>query len=194
VHKVSIIPRGASALGYTLQRPAEDRFLMSRQELENRLAVLLGGRASEMIVFNQSSTGAADDLAKATDLARNMITRYGMGERMGLATYEHEPNTFLQKQYMATLEQRLYSEQTAREIDIEVRKLVDNAYKRAISMLTERRALLETAALRLLEKETLTEEELDEIVKNSGVATVKPAADRPASDVVPIMNQDQQAV
>lgn len=194
VHKVSIIPRGSSALGYTMQRPTEDRFLMSRDELRNRLTVLLGGRASEMLVFNQASTGAADDLAKATDLARNMVTRYGMAERLGLITYEHEPNNFLQKQYMTTLEQRLYSEETAREIDIEVRKLVDMAYKTAISMLTEKRALLETAAIRLLEKETLTDEELADILKSAGTPQVKPAANRPASDVVPIQGPDQKAV
>jgi cell division protease FtsH len=192
VHKVSIIPRGNSALGYTMQRPTEDRFLMSRTELENRLTVLLGGRAAEMIVFNQASTGAADDLAKATDLARNMITRYGMAERLGLITYEHEPNSFLQKQYMTTLEQRLYSEETAREIDMEVRKLVDQAYKSALSMLNEKRNLLETAAKSLLEKETLTEEELNDIV--NGHIQRRWSTDRPAADVVPIMNDEQKAV
>src|SRR5688572_32825419 len=84
VHKVSIIPRGAGALGYTMQRPTEDRFLMLREELENRLVVLLGGRAAEMIIYGQASTGAADDLAKATDLARNMVTRFGMNDKLGL--------------------------------------------------------------------------------------------------------------
>lgn len=192
VHKVSIIPRGSSALGYTMQRPAEDRFLMSRQELENRLVVLLGGRAAEMITFNQSSTGAADDLAKATEIARNMIMRYGMGDRLGLLAYDHEPNGFLQKNYMASLEQRMYSEETAREIDIEVRKLVDNAYKRAMSMLNERKALLEIAAKRLLEKETLTEEELDQIVNDE--IKKRWNTNRPATDIVPIKNDEQKAV
>ncbi|HEY9789204.1 MAG TPA: ATP-dependent zinc metalloprotease FtsH [Candidatus Obscuribacterales bacterium] len=191
VHKVSIIPRGSAALGYTMQRPTEDRFLMSRTELENRLVVLLGGRSAELIIFNQVSTGAADDLSKATEIARNMITRYGMADRMGPVTYENEPNGFLQKQYMATLQERLYSEETAREIDMEVRKLVEAANKRAMSMLGERRALLERAAKRLLEKETLTKEELDEIVD---AEVPRWNTNRPATDVVPIQNDQQKAV
>jgi cell division protease FtsH len=193
VHKVSIIPRGSGALGYTMQRPTEDHFLMSQEELENRLAVLLGGRAAEMIVFNQASTGAADDLAKATDIARNMITRYGMGERLGLITYDHEPNSFLQHQYMATLEQRMYSEDTARQIDAEIRKLVDNAYKRALSMLNERRLILEAAAKLLLQKETLTHEELQELLGKPEAPT-RLNTGRPASDIVPIQNPEQKAV
>ena len=96
VHKVSIIPRGIGALGYTIQRPTEDRYLMSREELENRMAVLLGGRAAETIVFGELSTGAADDLQKVTDIARAMVTRYGMVEKLGQVTFEDQPQSFLE--------------------------------------------------------------------------------------------------
>src|SRR5918995_219149 len=95
VHKVSIIPRGVGALGYTIQRPTEDRFLMTKEELENKMAVLLGGRAAEFIVFGHFSTGAADDLRRVTDIARSMVTRYGMSETLGSVAYDREPGTFL---------------------------------------------------------------------------------------------------
>lgn len=192
VHKVSIIPRGAGALGYTMQRPTEDRFLMLRDELESRLIVLLGGRAAEMIIYGQASTGAADDLAKATDIARNMVTRFGMNEKLGYVTYESEPNGYLQKNFMASLEQRMYSDETAREIDEQVRQIVENAYNRAFSMLNQRRHLLENSARRLLEKETLTQDELEEIVAGEFPWRKAPAG--PANDIVPIENPDRKAV
>ena len=90
MHKVSIIPRGVGALGYTIQRPTEDRFLMRRAELENKMAVLLGGRAAEQVVFNEISTGATDDLVRATDLARAMVLRYGMSDALGNVAYDRE--------------------------------------------------------------------------------------------------------
>jgi cell division protease FtsH len=192
VHKVSIIPRGAGALGYTMQRPTEDRFLMLREELENRLVVLLGGRAAEMIIYGQASTGAADDLAKATDLARNMVTRFGMNDKLGLVTYESEPNGFLQKQYMASLEQKLYSDRTAQIIDEQVRKIVETAYQKAHRMLSEKHHLLENAARLLLEKETLTQEELEEIV--AGEFPWRQGPTRGGTDIVPIENPDRKAV
>ena len=108
VHKISIIPRGIGALGYTIQRPTEDRYLMTREELENKMAVLLGGRAAEHLVFGHLSTGASDDLSKATDIARSMVTRFGMGEALGPVTYETEPTSFLGQAYGS---QRLYSEE-----------------------------------------------------------------------------------
>ncbi|MDP6705076.1 MAG: ATP-dependent zinc metalloprotease FtsH [Alphaproteobacteria bacterium] len=162
VHKVSIIPRGVGALGYTLQRPTEDRFLMTRGELVDKMAVLLGGRAAEDLIFDELSTGAADDLSKATDIARGMVTRYGMVEGLGQVTYETDPAPFLQPQGGVPQfgEVRRYSEETAREIDCAVRKLVDAAYTRARALLESNREVLKRSAGALLERETLTEEDL----------------------------------
>jgi len=161
VHKVSIIPRGIGALGYTIQRPTEDRYLMTREELENKMAVLLGGRAAEMLVFGHLSTGAADDLAKATDIARGMITRYGMGETLGNVVYETESAPFLsQGDGLSGWQPRRYSEETAREIDCAVRRIVDQAFERAQAILAKHRDRLEKGAKELLENETLTEEAL----------------------------------
>jgi cell division protease FtsH len=159
VHKVSVIPRGISALGYTIQRPTEDRFLMTREELLNKMAVLLGGRAAELIVFGHLSTGAADDLAKVTDIARSMVMRYGMNEELGNVAYEHERPLFLGGMRAGGGE-REYSEQTAREIDVAVRRLVDRAFEAAKNILTQKRTVLESSAMELLQKETLNEEDL----------------------------------
>jgi cell division protease FtsH len=159
VEKVSIIPRGISALGYTIQRPTEDRFLMTREEMETRLATLLGGRAAEMLVFGVPSTGAADDLARATDMARAIVTRYGMNERLGLVAYETERHPFLNG-VPEPQGERSYSEQTAREIDCEVRELVRAAYDSATRVLVRARHVLELGAHALLEKESLGESEL----------------------------------
>lgn len=160
IQKVSIIPRGVGALGYTMQRPTEDRFLMSRPELENKLAILLGGRAAEMLVFDEESTGASDDLAKATDVARSMATRYGMVKDLGPITYENETQSFLTGYQNPYPEARHFSEATAREIDCAVRDLISGALERAISILTEHRSQLDIAASLLLTKETLTQEDL----------------------------------
>ncbi|MFO0696389.1 MAG: ATP-dependent zinc metalloprotease FtsH [Polyangiales bacterium] len=157
VHKVSIIPRGIGALGYTIQRPTEDRYLMTREELENKLAVLLGGRAAEHLIFGHLSTGAADDLARATDIARSMVTRYGMVPELGNVAYDSEPSTFLGGAPMPAAMTRMYSESTAHEIDGAVRTIVDGAFTRARSILEHHRAVLEEAARKLLEVETLDE-------------------------------------
>src|SRR4051812_43315381 len=145
VHKVSIIPRGIGALGYTIQRPIEDRFLMTREELENKMAVLLGGRASEHIVFSHLSTGASDDLAKVTDIARNMVMRYGMDEKLGHVAYESERPAFLGDPGAAMMpaRERRYSDVTARVIDEEVLKLVETAFERTVGLLRARRSILE---------------------------------------------------
>ncbi|WP_460426435.1 ATP-dependent zinc metalloprotease FtsH [Azotobacter armeniacus] len=165
VHKVSIIPRGMGALGYTIQRPTEDRFLMTREELENKMAVLLGGRAAEWIVFSHFSTGAADDLAKVTDIARAMVTRYGMSERLGHVTLEREQHSYLGVEQMYGLPARHeYGETTATAIDAEVQAIVERAFQRTVALLEERRALLERSARRLLEEETLDAEQLAELV------------------------------
>jgi len=163
VHKVSIIPRGIGSLGYTIQRPTEDRFLMSSFELKNKMAVLLGGRAAEAMIFSDISTGAADDLAKATDIARGMVTRYGMAEALGQMAYEAEPHQFLGTGQLGV--ERKYSEETAHKIDIAVSELVDEAFKNATEILLEKRATLEKAASALLEKETLSGEQLKALYK-----------------------------
>ncbi len=151
VHKVSIIPRGIGALGYTIQRPTEDRFLMTLEELENKMAVLLGGRAAEKIVFGHLSTGAADDLAKVTDIARAIVTRYGMSERLGHIALEKDRRSFLatDQPYYGPQE-RTYSDETAAAVDKEVRRIVDETFERT--------------ARRLLEKETLDGLEIQELV------------------------------
>jgi cell division protease FtsH len=158
VHKVSIIPRGVGALGYTLQRPTEDRFLMTVEELENKITVLLGGRAAEQLVFGEISTGAADDLMKVTEIARSMVTRYGMDPALGQAALESERGTFLGQPIEGG--GRRFSEDTAREIDVAVRERIDRTYQRALEILRARRGELESLAAKLLEKETLTAEEL----------------------------------
>ncbi len=165
IHKVSIIPRGVGALGYTIQRPTEDRFVMTREELENKMAVLLGGRASEQVVFGHLSTGAADDLRRVTDIARSMVTRYGMSERLGSVAYDRDPRTFLSGPDlpMPPREQD-YAEKTAAAIDDEVRLLVQHAMDCALAILKEKRGILERSARRLLEKETLDEKELTELI------------------------------
>lgn len=156
VHKVSIIPRGIGALGYTIQRPTEDRYLMTREELENKIAVLLGGRAAEKLVFGKLSTGAADDLAKATDIARDMITRYGMDEELGYIAYEAQRPRFLDVPEMVSGGCRV-SEATQGRIDLAVRGIVMGVFQRAYDILEENRALLDRCANELLAKETLDE-------------------------------------
>ena len=158
VHKVSIIPRGVGALGYTLQRPTEDRFLMTVEELENKMTVLLGGRAAEQLVFGEISTGAADDLMKVTEIARSMVTRYGMDPALGQAALETERGAFLGQPIEGG--GRRFSENTAREIDLAVRERIDRTYQKALDILRARRAELDRLAKVLLEKETLTADEL----------------------------------
>ena len=154
VHKISIIPRGIGALGYTIQRPTEDRYLMTREELEQKMLVLLGGRAAEHVAFGHLSTGAADDLSKATEIARSMVTRYGMGGALGPVSYETEPNGFLGP---LAGTRRLYAEETAREIDLAVRDLVQTAFARARAILVTNRAVLDESARELLARETLAD-------------------------------------
>ena len=159
VHKVSIIPRGVGALGYTMQRPSEDRYLSSRQELRDRLAVLMGGRAAEVLVIGDISTGAGDDLAKATDIAHDMVARHGMSAEVGPVVYDHRPARFLDLPEPLGPERGL-SDHTAQAIDAAVRALVEEAQTRATGLLRERRALLDEGAARLLAEETLSEADL----------------------------------
>jgi len=168
IHKISIIPRGVGALGYTIQRPTEDRFLMTRDELDNKMAVLLGGRAAELTVFSHLSTGAADDLRRVTDIARAMVTRYGMSERLGSVAYDRDPRSFLTGPNLPSPQhEQDYGEETAATIDDEVRKIVQSTMSRALVILREKRDALERIARRLLEKETLEEKDLTELLRPS---------------------------
>jgi cell division protease FtsH len=161
VEKVSIIPRGVGALGYTMQHPTEDRFLMGRQELLDRLCVLLGGRAAEMLTGEDISTGAADDLTKATDIARGIVLRYGMDKRLGPVAWDTDQGSqFLQQQPGSFWRNRRFSEETAREIDQAVKEYLERALQRAVNILRGNRSALEEGAAALLAHETLAGSEI----------------------------------
>ena len=163
VQKISIIPRGVAALGYTLQLPTEDRFLMTKSELENRIAVLLGGRVAEELVFHEASTGARDDLVKATDIAKSMVKIYGMSEKLGKVSFErNQQPLFLQAGQLPA--QADYSEDIARQIDFEVRQILDRQYMKTTAILKANADSLHKAAGVLLTKETISGEELSAIV------------------------------
>ncbi|MGQ9693376.1 MAG: ATP-dependent zinc metalloprotease FtsH [Thermodesulfobacteriota bacterium] len=165
VHKISIIPRGIAALGYTQQQPTEDRYLMTRSELLDRIAVLLGGRVAEELVFGEMSTGAQSDLQRATDIARAMVTEYGMSDRLGLVTYERERRPiFLPESFTPT---KTYSEAKAAEIDEEISRVMEEAHRRVKKILSERRETLDTLAKLLLEKEIVQGEELRRLLGKS---------------------------
>lgn len=172
VRKVSIIPRGVAALGYTQQLPTEDRYLMTRSELEDRLAVLLGGRVAEELIFDDVSTGARDDLDKVTDIARSMVTEYGMSAQLGLRTFEKERRGLFLDTPWAT--KKDYSEQKAAEIDKEVEAIVEKAHQRVQELLTAQRPLLEKLATLLLEKEVLEGEELRQIIRTAATEEKEP--------------------
>jgi cell division protease FtsH len=160
VHKVSIIPRGVGALGYTIQRPTEDRYLMTRDELEAKIAVLLGGRAAEKLAFNHTSTGAADDLARATDIARAMVARYGMDDALGHVAFDRDRTPFLSGVEDLYPAPRRFSEATAERIDAGIKAILDAAFARALGILETNRGLLDACARELLERETLEAAEL----------------------------------
>ncbi len=157
VHKVSIIPRGIGALGYTLQRPTEDRYLMTRTELGRRIAVLMGGRAAEKLVFGELSTGAADDIARATEMARDMVVRFGMDEDLGHVAYEAQRPAFLDTAVGMAPSSPAVSPETQRRIDEAIRAITGQAFERATTILQDNRAVLECSARELLEHETLDE-------------------------------------
>ena len=171
VQKVSIIPRGVGALGYTIQRPTEDRFLLSLNDLKNRIAVLMGGRAAEQLIFDGDiSTGAADDLQRATEIAVEMVTKYGMDARIGQRTYVPRPQMFLQNAQDLVVSA---ADLTGREIDLAVRDLIEAADQTALKILQERRADLEAGIKLLLEKETISAEEFEPLrVKDTRTAQV----------------------
>jgi cell division protease FtsH len=172
VRKISIIPRGIAALGYTQQLPTADRYLMTRSELEDRMCVLLGGRVAEELVFKDISTGAQDDLQKATDIALSMVTRYGMSDALGLRTFEPERRSaFLD---MPLAPRKDYSEEKASAIDAEVQRILEEVHAKVRGILTERRNVLDQIARRLLEKEVMDGDELRAFIG------VQPPAERAA--------------
>jgi cell division protease FtsH len=163
VHKISIVQRGFGALGYTMQLPLEDRYLMQKGDLLNQLAVLLGGRAAEEIAIGEISTGAQNDLQRVSDLARAMVTEWGMSERLGTVNFDvNRRGRFLD--VGAPPERGLYSEDTARLIDDEVKHIIMNAHNDARRILRERRDLLGLVAERLLDKEVMEGDELRAII------------------------------
>jgi cell division protease FtsH len=164
VHKISIIPRGIAALGYTLQLPTEDRYLMTKNELLDRLSVLLGGRVAEEIFFGQVSTGAQNDLGRATDIAKSMVKEYGMSEKLGLTTFERERKPLF-LDFDPSRGTKDYSEETAREIDDEIRKFIDQSYVKVKTVLIEKKEILERVAQILLEKESIDGETLRAILQ-----------------------------
>jgi cell division protease FtsH len=174
VQKVSIIPRGIGALGYTLQRPTEDRYLLSKSELEDRIAVLLGGRAAEVLVFEEVSTGAQNDLQRATDIATSMVTEYGMTDRFGPRALRSEPRPlFLGGNFQAPAGPESISGDTQREVDQEVGKILEAANKRVAEILAKRRDM-DTLSERLLDQETISGDDLrsalGDAVRDSRVA------------------------
>ena len=175
VHKVSIIPRSIGALGYTLQRPTEDRFLITTDELKNRMAVLLAGRAAEDLTFGEISTGAADDLVKVTDIARQIVMRFGMTKDIGHVVLEQQRTSYLGENALQT-SPRNYSEATARQVDIAVRNLVDEAYKKAIATLKKRQKDLKKGAELLLEHETLTPDEFPALKQQTSARKIAHAS------------------
>jgi cell division protease FtsH len=166
LHKVSIIPRGTAALGYTMQLPLEDRYIVTEQELQGRLVVLLGGRASEELIFHELTTGAQNDLEVASGIVRRMVCEFGMSQKLGMPTLGRRENlVFLGRDLM---EERNYSEQTAQMIDQEVRRIMDEAYQRAKQQLTTHMEQLKHLAETLRDKEVLDGEEVKRIVGLSG--------------------------
>ncbi|MCC6420458.1 MAG: ATP-dependent zinc metalloprotease FtsH [Gemmataceae bacterium] len=182
VHKISIVPRGRAALGYTLQLPADDQFLMTRSALVDRIKGLLGGRAAEEVVFGEISTGAENDLDRATALAQQMVCMYGMGESVGLVHCGQRQNPFY---YLGNPDggiQRDCSEETAREIDREVKKLLDHAYEDSRRILTEHRDQLERVAQELLAKETLDAQTFNTLIGRPPSPVVQPSDNGKAAE------------
>ena len=173
VHKISIIPRGMAALGYTMQRPLEDHYLMSHDELVHRMVVLLSGRAAERLIFDQVSTGASDDLVKTTEIARSMVVRFGMDAKLGQVAYEVERSRMMPSNGR-DIQPRMYSEETAADIDAAVRRLVEDAFALSQRILAMNEGLLRRSAADLLERETLSGEQLDAISSVVNRGAVQP--------------------
>jgi cell division protease FtsH len=184
VHKISIVQRGFGALGYTMQLPLEDRYLMQRRDLLAQLAVLLGGRTAEEIALGEISTGAQNDLQRATDIARSMVTEWGMSDLLGVVHYNgHSRNRFLD--IPLGPERGEYGEDTARLIDSEVKRILSDAHEQARSILTEKRDVLEQITRRLLDIEVM---EGDDLRRMLGIPTPPPHAERETTDSAPSRN------
>jgi cell division protease FtsH len=163
VHKISIVARGFGALGYTMQLPLEDRYLMTRADLLGQLAVLLGGRSAEEIAFGEVSTGAQNDLQRATDIARAMVTEFGMSDALGAVNYNgHKRTAFLDTGFVQ--ERGNYAEDTAQQIDAEVKRILTEAHDQARQVLRDRHDILDELSNRLLEREVIEGEELRELL------------------------------
>ena len=167
VHKISIVPRGIGALGWTQQLPTEDRYLMTQTELLGKIDVLLGGRAAERLVFGDVSTGAHNDLQRATDIAMAMVTEYGMGQTLGQATYPRQNRPVFLSADQSGLAGREYSEATAARVDAEVKTILETAYERVTALLTGHMAVLDRVAEQLLEREVLDETEFKALINET---------------------------
>jgi cell division protease FtsH len=183
VHKISIVQRGFGALGYTMQLPLEDRYLMTRQDLQSQLSVLLGGRSAEEIAFKEISTGAQNDLQRATDIARAMVTEFGMSDALGAVNYNgHKRSAFLELPFVS--ERGNYAEETALMIDAEVKRILTEAHETARRVILEHRQILDDLSHRLLEKEVIEADELKVIM---GL----PAADQAPIPVAPAATRSE---
>jgi cell division protease FtsH len=208
VHKVSVIPRGFGALGYTMALPKEDRYLMTREELLARIDILLGGRVAEEIVFNEVSTGAQDDLQKATDIAKRMVMEYGMSESCGPRTFSAERSSFINSPSGPMSFQKEFSEATAEKLDEEVNKILFQAHERVRNLIRQKKDLLVHVSAILTEKEVVEGKELVEMIQafeNPDVAKVAETTgfhqDAPSSDkaetqgasvAVPVQTKEQE--
>jgi cell division protease FtsH len=189
--KVTILPRGM-ALGYTLTLPTEDRFLMSKSQMLDEIAVLLGGRVAEQLVFNEVTTGAQNDLERCTGIARRMVCDFGMSEELGPLTLGHKHGpVFLGRDLH---EDRNYSEEVAAKIDVEIRKIVDACYDNATRILTENREIMDRIVNALLEKETITGEELDRLINGEPEEQppVTPSEPTPPASPQPIASEEKE--
>ncbi len=176
IHKISIVPRGLGSLGYTIQRPLEDRYIIDHDELIRKVAMLLGGRASEKIFFPSVSTGAADDLGKATDICRAMVTKYAMSEKLGLQTFENRRLRFLASDYQSGTSTSLFSENTAQIIDAEIKSILDRAFEMASQAIAENRNFIEMSVKEILRTETLDENQILDLWKRHSYKGLKPIA------------------
>ena len=183
IHKVSIIPRGR-ALGVTMQLPIEDKHSYSRESLLARIAVLMGGRAAENLIFDTFTTGAGNDIERATDMARKMVCEWGMSDKMGPLSFGKKDESIFLGREMAM--HKNFSEKTAEHIDDEIKRIVDESYERALGLLRENVATLHNLSECLIEKENLTGDQVDEIIASGTLVTPEPAPSVPAEPVQPV--------